>query len=330
MAKQNWSDVLWKLTQRNKAAANLRGFRFRDGAVTATDTITTAMFFDIHAGLDCLVPSSLFMDSIAPTKNPIIKQDADGHTLHITDGDYTADIALQSTEMYDKNVRNPRSSEAKMIGRFDLLGVEDRLLPFFKVESSQTISSIVWFIDGYAYMTDNNLLARTPTTFNPEPGKVIGISRTFLELLASVKLEGEGEGFDIHLGERSLQAWFPNGGIETALMNRKPPVNFPQFCKQLDKLEMHDYPETVMTGLKTVCKFGVKRKHMLEFDERGIAVRDQSTAVVKILHPMPKIRVRCEHLDRILPSVPAMNLEADPAHFLVFRGNGVDGFLTVS
>lgn len=312
-------DSMQRLTASNKVTTQLKGFRFEHGLVSCTNMITTMSFIDEKAlELDCFVDSKEFTDAIKPMKEPVFEQDSD--CLRVKEGKFSVDLAFMDSLLFPK-VKVPEGVEVS-VG--DLLGAFARIKPFFKNSQLIQCASLVYIIDDFVYYTTSDLIVRTPF-MGSKFDEVTILTREFIDLLT-----GLGK-TPVHFLETSyeLGVRYEDGWIRTKQHSDPPPLDFTEFCAPLTELEIPELESELLNGLKMMCKQDQTNEGVVQFDSSGITLKTDGKTKTKLAISMPKVNLQVKQLKQVLGVANMVSFDYDEK-MVAFRGDGIEGFLTIA
>ena len=235
----------------------------------------------------------------------------DGGKLAIKNGGFKAVIAMSDHNLYPK-----LSVDGAILPLGGLLPILTKLQPFISENANQLWATGVLFRDGWAYATDNTVLARVK--LESVLKKDIVIPSFAIDMIIKIGVEPDR----ILLSKNRLTFVYADFWMSAMLLTS----DWPDISKHFTEIkELPIIPSNLKDSVDKIAPFSMNQKSpIVIFTENGVCTEEgeHNASVSGIQLPIGKYSASV--LQRVLNQATHANFDAYP-NSIRFHGAGIDG-----
>lgn len=273
-------------------------------------------------GVDLIVPAERFLKAVdACQGEPLLKVNDEHTKLRISRGRFRATVPLLPSDTYPRE-GGPEGAKGEPL-RSPLLPVLRLLRPFVSDDASRPWSCSILLREGYAYATNNVVLARVPIAWN---GAELVISSAAADELLRIEKEPR----EILVQPHCFFALYENSWLRAQLLEGGWPQTLSRLIDMIRKEDLPPLPQGLLDDVALLTPFFPDpRIPVVLTGPEGVSTQDglHSAAVDSDSGGLPKGAFRLESLSAVLAVATHMDISAYP-NAVPWYGEGIEGLLS--
>ena len=305
------------------------------GAVSTKDVVPVLSHFMIYNGriqgangkvaidaalpelpeISVVVPAERFLKAIdACSSEPVLTLKDD--KLQIKAGKFTAKVSVMPSDAFPLSTLDDGRVSVLPLNLLDVLR---KLYPFVSTDASRPWACSILLSDGYAYATNNVVLARTKLDWHEEP---IALPVYAIDELLRIRDMPK----EFRVSENALFFVYSKFWLKAQIFLDVWPETLVGLCEKITG-ELDVVPADLLSAVTTLKAFFPNEKApIVVFGEEGVSTQDGAHSASLAIGTMPTGLYRFEPLTDVLLIAEKADFTKYPAP-IPFRGQGVEGLL---
>ena len=269
------------------------------------------------AGLDAIVPAEKFLKAVnACQGEPQLKLNADKTRLTISKGRFRATVSLLQVDDYprEENAAGEKTTFAQPV-----LPMLRMLAPFVSDDASRPWACSILLRDGYAYATNNVVVARTPYKWTAGD---LALSAAGIDEMLRIGDEPTA----ITVTEHGCWMHYTRCWLKMQLLQGGWPEALSKLMAQLATAQPPPLPAGLLDDVQLLKPFFPDEKMPIVLTgPEGVSTQDGQHSAAVEGGGLPKGAFRLESLSLVLAIATHADLAASPSPW---RGDNIEGLLS--